>query len=161
MNERQIFETALDINESEVRSTYLDTACGNNTALRTRVEALLSSHECQSQFLNVPALEQMHYIEQQGDQTKVLQGVASDQDDDTLTPDLSFLGPSSKPHSIGTLGHYEILQVLGQGAFGIVFKAFDEKLQRMVAIKVMNSYLAATSPPRKTIPARSENCGSY
>ena len=89
MNERQIFEAALDINESEMRSAYLDTACGNNTALRTRVEALLSSHEGQSQFLNVPALEQMHYIEQQGneqpgDRTTVLPGGALDQDDDTL-----------------------------------------------------------------------------
>ncbi len=149
INERQIFEAALDINESEMRSAYLDTTCGNNTALRTRVEALLMSHESQSQFLNVPALEQMHYIEQQGDQTKIFQGVASDQDDDNLAPDLSFLGPSSNPDSIGTLGHYEILQILGQGAFGIVFKAFDEKLQRMVAIKVMNSHLATTSPPRK------------
>ena len=36
-----------------------------------------------------------------------------------------------------------------QGAFGIVFKAFDEKLHRHVAIKVMNPQMAATSPPRK------------
>jgi hypothetical protein len=102
MNARQIFEAALDINESEMRSAYLDSACKNNTALRTRVEALLSSHECQSQFLKVPALEQMNYIERQGDQNEVLQEVASDQDDDSLTPDLSFLGPSSKADSIGT-----------------------------------------------------------
>ena len=42
-----------------------------------------------------------------------------------------------------------MLEILGQGAFGIVLKAFDEKLHRMVAIKVMAPQLAATSPPRK------------
>ena len=35
------------------------------------------------------------------------------------------------------------------GGFGIVFKAFDENLHRLVAIKVMNPQMAATSPPRK------------
>ena len=47
------------------------------------------------------------------------------------------------------LAHYEILEVLGSGAFGTVLKAFDEKLQRVVAIKVMAPELAATSPARK------------
>ena len=78
-------------------------------------------------------------------------GDAADDEDDTddSQPDLSFLLPSSKPGSIGVLGHYEVLSLIGQGAFGIVFKAFDESLHRVVAIKVMNPQLAATSPPRK------------
>ena len=44
---------------------------------------------------------------------------------------------------------YEVLEVVGRGGFGTVVKAFDEKLYRMVAIKVMARGLAATSPPRK------------
>src|SRR5262249_50923963 len=62
---------------------------------------------------------------------------------------LSFLQPSPKPGSLGRLAHYEVLEVLGRGAFGIVLKAFDEKLHRVVAIKVMAPQLASTSPPRK------------
>jgi serine/threonine protein kinase len=44
---------------------------------------------------------------------------------------------------------YEVLQILGRGGFGIVFRAFDEMLQRVVALKVMAPQLAATSPARK------------
>ncbi len=47
------------------------------------------------------------------------------------------------------MSHYEILQVLGRGGFGIVLRAFDEVLQRVVAIKVLAPDVAATSPARK------------
>jgi hypothetical protein len=74
-------------------------------------------------------------------------GEASDQADDDLT--LEFLQQSDKPDSLGRLAHYEVLEVIGRGGMGIVLRAFDEKLHRVVAIKVMAPLLAATSPPRK------------
>ncbi len=74
-------------------------------------------------------------------------GEASDQADDDLT--LEFLQPSDKPDSLGRLAHYEVLEVIGRGGMGIVLRAFDEKLHRVVAMKVMAPRLAATSPPRK------------
>ena len=68
---------------------------------------------------------------------------------DDVESALSFLQPSEKPGSLGRLGHYEVLEVLGNGGFGIVVRAFDEKLQRVVAIKVLAPHLAATSAARK------------
>jgi eukaryotic-like serine/threonine-protein kinase len=62
---------------------------------------------------------------------------------------LSFLQPSEKPGSLGRLAHYEVLEVLGNGGFGTVVKAFDEKLHRFVAIKLFSPLLAATSAPRR------------
>jgi hypothetical protein len=62
---------------------------------------------------------------------------------------LEFLEPSSKPGSLGRLGHHEVQEVLGKGGFGIVVRAFDESLHRMVAIKVLSPQLASTSPARK------------
>ena len=47
------------------------------------------------------------------------------------------------------IGQFEVLEAIGQGGFGTVQKAFDPKLQRIVAIKVMSAELAVTSPARK------------
>ncbi|WP_218934698.1 serine/threonine-protein kinase [Rosistilla ulvae] len=62
---------------------------------------------------------------------------------------LGYLEPSTCPKSLGRLAHYDLLEIVGQGAFGTVFRAFDEKLQRMVAIKMLSVDFAATSPARK------------
>ncbi len=63
--------------------------------------------------------------------------------------DLAFLSPPTKAGSIGRLAHYEILAVIGKGGFGTVLKAFDEKLHRMVAIKVLSPELSASGTARQ------------
>ncbi len=47
------------------------------------------------------------------------------------------------------LGHFEVLETIGRGGFGVVVKAFDQKLQRIVAIKMMSAQMAVNSPARK------------
>jgi eukaryotic-like serine/threonine-protein kinase len=47
---------------------------------------------------------------------------------------------------------YEVLAVLGDGGFGIVFRATDETLLRVVAIEVLRAQIAATSSARKRLP---------
>lgn len=60
-----------------------------------------------------------------------------------------YLEPASRSGWLGRLSHYEIEEILGCGAYGIVAKAFDEKLHRVVAIKLISPTIASTSPPRK------------
>jgi tRNA A-37 threonylcarbamoyl transferase component Bud32 len=62
---------------------------------------------------------------------------------------LEFLDPPQKPGEIGRLGDYEIQEVVGKGGMGIVLKAFDSKLHRIVAIKVMSPMLAGHVTGRK------------
>src|SRR5262245_50615657 len=51
--------------------------------------------------------------------------------------DLDFLAPPTKPDHLGRLGHYDVHEVIGKGGFGVVLKAIDERLRRVVAIKVL------------------------
>lgn len=70
-------------------------------------------------------------------------------EDDSGPDPLGLLLPPTKPGTLGRVAHYEVHEVLGQGGFGVVVRAFDEKLHRMVAIKALTPAMAATSPPRK------------
>jgi serine/threonine protein kinase/tetratricopeptide (TPR) repeat protein len=64
-------------------------------------------------------------------------------------PDLSFLQPSARAGALGRLNPYEVLEVLGQGSFGTVLKAFDPALQRLVAIKVLGAEAACDDTTRR------------
>lgn len=167
MNERDIFLSALEISDPQARKSHVVELCGNDNELLDRVEALLTSHEGQSQFLQTPAIEQMggdpqehaartmqmsnDSTEDENEEQVASQPedtmVQSQEDDDEIA--LGYLEPSERSDSLGRLSHYEILEVIGQGAFGTVLKAFDEKLHRVVAIKVLAADIASTSPARK------------
>jgi WD40 repeat protein/serine/threonine protein kinase len=127
MNERQIFLGVLDLEDAAMRAAYLDKVCAGNPALRQRVEELLQSHAERGSFLEVAALEQLAQ-------------------NDRL---LSFLAPPGAPDSLGRMDHYEVLEVVGRGATGVVLKARDLKLQRVVAIKVLAPRLAASQTARQ------------
>lgn len=60
-----------------------------------------------------------------------------------------LLQPPSHPEMLGRLGRYEIERMIGSGGMGIVFKAFDTELNRVVAVKLLAPYLAARGSARK------------
>jgi serine/threonine protein kinase len=63
--------------------------------------------------------------------------------------DLSVLGQSPKKEALGRMGKYDILEIVGHGGMGVVFRAFDEQLRRTVAIKVLTRALANNATARR------------
>jgi serine/threonine protein kinase len=63
--------------------------------------------------------------------------------------DLSFLQPVDDPHLLGLLDSYQIQEVIGRGGMGVVLKAFDPVLHRLVAIKVLDPALAGNATARR------------
>jgi serine/threonine protein kinase len=127
MSERSIFLNALDREGLVERAAYLDEACTGRPELRRRLDRLLQLHQAGGSFLEESAPEQLAR--------------------DDLP--LDFLAPPHKPGSLGRLDHYEVLEVVGRGATGVVLRARDTKLQRAVALKVLAPRLAASGPARE------------
>jgi hypothetical protein len=67
----------------------------------------------------------------------------------TEPADLYFLRPSDRPGCLGTLGGYEVREVIGQGGMGMVLKAYEPALDRVVAIKVLSPALAGSATARQ------------
>jgi hypothetical protein len=147
MNERSIFLEALDKEDATERSAFLDTSCAGDNALRRRVEALLQSHVEAGSFLGKLAPQRLAeelLLLQTADETHAYTPANSKPE-----VDLGFVTPTDKPGLLGSLGHYDLQEVIGHGGMGIVLKAIDDKLHRVVAIKVMAPQLATSLNARK------------
>jgi serine/threonine protein kinase/tetratricopeptide (TPR) repeat protein len=94
------------------QAAYLDEACGGDAALRQRVERLLRA--------GTP----------RGDAADFLESPASELD---LTE-----GPTVAERAGGTVGGYKLLEQVGEGGFGVVFRAEQvTPVRRQVALKVI------------------------
>ena len=137
-----VFLAATEIEGPAERAKFLDGACDGDADLRSRVEALLRAHNESDSLLDQTALAP-------DDHAPTIAYKSGAAADDSVVVPLGFLAPATRHDSLGRIGHYEVLQVLGQGAFGIVFRVFDDVLHRVVAVKVLSPQMAAASPARK------------
>lgn len=110
---KEIFNAALKREPSE-RASYLDEICDGDTEIRSEVESLLASHDEANSFLENPPI---------------------DGEDLTETKQLQISNGA-------TFGHYEIVSQIGVGGMGEVYLALDKKLDRKVAVKILNEKFA-------------------
>jgi len=121
--EKSLFNAAQDITDPARRRAFLEEACGDDLALRTRIERLLSAGEQADDFLAGcgPALEAA--------------AVALDPSEISRSLDVAQ-SLDEKPGS--RIGPYKLLQKIGEGGCGVVYMAEQERpVRRRVALKVI------------------------
>jgi serine/threonine protein kinase len=127
--EELLFGLALTKPASE-RAAWLDRECGDDSALRGRLEALLEAHEQSHASLTV--------------ETQVLNSAKDrrianqSEGESSSTLKLEF-ADSPLDEAVGqTLGRYKLLEKLGEGGCGVVYVAEQtEPVRRRVALKVI------------------------
>ncbi|MFZ4573578.1 MAG: tetratricopeptide repeat protein [Phycisphaerales bacterium] len=114
---RRLFDLAIAAAPAD-RGPLLDRECKGDAGLKKRVEAMVAAAE-DERFMSAPTLD--------------LRGrPASPDAADAATLASSREGPGTR------IGPYKLLQLIGEGGFGSVFMAEQEKpVQRRVALKVI------------------------
>lgn len=101
------------------RSAFLLEACKGDGQLRREIESLLAQDPTGKNILSHPAAN--------------------------LLPDLTI----TRAGVIEQVGLYRIEGLLGQGGMGVVYRGFDTKLNRPVAVKFLSDELADTAARRR------------
>jgi tetratricopeptide (TPR) repeat protein/predicted Ser/Thr protein kinase len=135
---REVFIGARE-KEPHRRAQFLDQACADDDRLRAEVERLLANDDEADTFLHTPALGED--FAKAHPESLLPKAASARENGSSAGIGTDRARPSVLPNHIG---QYRILDVLGEGGMGVVYRAEQESPRRTVALKVIKA--GAESP---------------
>lgn len=116
----RIFDRAVSMDEPSARAAYLAAACADDLELRSKLDRLIEAHDAGTEF-----------------EAELSQRNARPLQISELPYELDVLQVAGEA-TAQRIRHFEVLEVIGRGGAGIVLKARDTQLNRVVALKMLD-----------------------
>lgn len=140
----RLLNDALEDSRHESLNQHLEEC----TDCQSRLDALTSSHlgvSLPTPNIPDPAISQLI------SHLSSLSPSALESIDSASSSDVRFPGPPTAEAPLGQLGKYQIQELVGSGASGLLYRAIDPRIDREVAIKVLRSELASHEESRRRL----------